>query len=46
MWFKVQTPVDLISDDVYVFKRDQCITTYLGETTRHLLNRVAEYEGV
>ena len=44
--FKDRTPVDLISNVVYLYKCSQCIATYVGETTRYLHTRVADHKGV
>ena len=43
--FKDQTPVDILSNIVYLFKCSLCEATYVGEPTRHLHTRVTDHKG-
>ena len=44
--FKDRVPCGLQSCVVYKFSCGQCSSTYIGETTRHLLARIADHKGI
>ena len=44
--FKDRIPTPMLSNLVYKYTCEQCDATYYGETSRHLLTRIAEHKGL
>ena len=44
--FKDQTPVDLLSNIVYLFNCSLCEAIHVGKTTHHLHTRIADHKDV